>query len=95
MHFTVLSAIPVPRDITAVKADVPVEDVANFAMRKFSLASLSSHKPMPAPDLSAAGIDQERWECLVETLVRGVLAPYDQNTTDLPIWILRATPITM
>lgn len=83
MHFTVLSAMPLPQDIPAAKDGIPVEDVTDFIMRKLYLANLSSQKPMPVPELSPADIDQERWECLMEIMVGNLLAPYNQNTTDI------------
>lgn len=83
MHFTVLSAIPLPQDITAAMSAVPVDEVMNFMARKFSLMCLAEQEPMPALDLSPVSIDRERWECLVEGMVSGLLAPYNENSTDI------------
>lgn len=83
MHITVLSAIPFPKDISEAMKNIPVDDVAGFIMQKFSLASLTDRKPAPVVDLSPAGIDQERWECLTNHMVSIFLSPYDENTTDI------------
>ena len=83
MHFATLSAIPLPQDLTVAMNAVPVETVDSFITQRFILASLSMKKPVPTLDLSSARIDQERWECLTELMVSNLMAPYDENTSNI------------
>lgn len=83
MHFATLSAIPLPQDLTVAMNAVPVETVDSFIAQRFILASLSMKKPVPTLDLSSARSDQERWECLTELMVSNLMAPYDENTSNI------------
>lgn len=83
MHFTVLSAIPLPQDIPTAVNEIPVDDVVVYATEKLLLKSLSSGKPLTAQEVEATMIDSERWECFVEKLVDDLLVPYDENNTDI------------
>ena len=82
MHFTVLSAIPLPPDFSAVASAVPVDDVTNFVARKLVLQGMSEGKPVTSLEVSPETIRSERLECLVEGMVASLLAPYNENTTD-------------
>lgn len=82
MHFTVLSAIPLPPDISAATSAVPVDDVTNFVARKLALKSMSEGKSLTSLEISPEIILSERWECLVESMAASLLAPYNENTTD-------------
>ena len=83
MHFTVLSAMPLPLDISAAASAVPIDDVTNFVARKLTLKSMSEGKPMTSLEISPEMILSERWECLVESMAASLLAPYNENTMDL------------
>lgn len=82
MHFTVLSAIPLPQDIPAAICAVPVDDVVSFVEEKLLLKNLSNGKAMEIPEVDPSMVSEERWECFVENAVAGLLAPYDENNTD-------------
>ena len=82
MHFTVLSAIPPPKDISAAASAVPVDDVTNFVARKLALKSMSEGKPLTSLEISPEMILSERWECLVESMAASLLEPYNETTTD-------------
>ena len=82
MHFTVLSAIPPPKDISAAASAVPIDDVTNFVARKLALKSMSEGKPLKSMEISPEMILSERWECLVESMAAGLLEPYNETTTD-------------
>ena len=83
MHFATLSAIPLPQDLNIAMKAVPADIVGGFIVQRFALASLSREKPVPTLDLSPAVIDQERWECLTELMVSNLMAPYDENTSNI------------
>ena len=83
MHFTVLSAVSLPQDIAAAVTAVPVDDVADYVARKLLLKSFGEKKPLEAPQVTPSLIRQERWECCAEGLVAGLLAPYNENTTNI------------
>lgn len=83
MHFTVLSAIQLPQDTAAAVNAVPLEDAANFAAKKLLLRSLGEGKALTPPEVTPALIRAERWECLVDNFVAGLLAPYNENTTEI------------
>lgn len=83
MHFTVLSAIPLPQDIPTAVNEIPVDDVVVYVTEKLLLKSLSSGKPLTAQEVEATMIDLERWECFVEKLVDDLLAPYNVNNADI------------
>lgn len=83
MHFTVLSAFPLPRDIPAAETAIPVDDVVKFIGGRFLLEQLSSKKPLTALKVDDTMIGNMRWECLVERMVADLLAPYNENNTDI------------
>ena len=83
MHFTVLSALPLPRDISAAISAVPVDNVVSFVAEKLLLKSLSSGKMINTPEVDPSMASAERWECFVAGKVAGLLAPYDENNTDI------------
>lgn len=83
MHFTVLSAVSLPQDIAAAMNAVPVDDVASYAAQKLLLKSFGEKKPLKTPQVTPALISQERWECFAESLVADLLAPYNENTTNI------------
>ncbi len=83
MHFTVLSAIP-PRQGAAMDMNaIPSDDVIRFMKTQYLLTALESKGDLPALDLSPAAIQENRWECLVRNMVGRLLAPYDENTTNI------------
>ena len=82
MHFTVLSAIPLPPDISAATSAVPIDNVMDFVTRKLALRSMSAQAPLMSLDVSPEMILSERWEYLVASMVAGLLEPYNENTTD-------------
>ena len=82
MHFTVLSAIPLPPDISAATSAVPIDNVMDFVTRKLALRSMSAQVPLMSLDVSPEMILSERWEYLVASMVAGLLEPYNENTTD-------------
>lgn len=83
MHFTVLSAFPLPQDISAASITIPVDDVVRFVEGRLLLGSLSWEKPAAMPKVDTTMIGAMRWECLVERMVVDLLAPYDENNTDI------------
>ena len=83
MHFTVLSALPLPQDISAASISMPEDDLVGFIGQRLLLESLSQEKPVAMPKVGTAMIDAIRWECLVEHMVAGLLAPYNENNTDI------------
>lgn len=83
MHFTVLSALPLPQDTSTAMNAVPVDDVVSFVAGKLLLENLASQKPVKMPEVDSAMIDSSRWECLVECMVDSLLAPYNENNTDI------------
>ena len=83
MHFTVLSALPLPQDISAAISAVPVDNVVSFVAEKLLLKSLSSGKMINTPEVDPSMASAERWECFVAGKVAGLLAPYDENNTDI------------
>ncbi len=83
MHFTVLSALPLPQDISAASISMPEDDLVRFIGQRLLLESLSQEKPVAMPKVDTAMFDAIRWECLVEHLVAGLLAPYNENNTDI------------
>lgn len=83
MHFTVLSALSLPQDTSAVSLSIPIDDVANFAARRFMLKSLSHNEPSAAPEVDATMIGIMRWECLVEHMVANLLVSQRENNTDI------------
>ena len=62
MHFTVLSALPLPQDTSAAMHAVPVDDVVSFVAGKLLLENLASQKPVKMPEVDSAMIDSSRWE---------------------------------
>ena len=78
MHFTVLSALPLPQDTSTAMNAVTVDDVVSFVAGKLLLENLASQKPVKMPEVDSAMIDSSRWECLVECM-----APYNENNTDI------------
>lgn len=83
MHYAVLSAIPLPQNISEAMDAVPVDDVVKFIMRKFFLTSVLNRRQESVPDLSPEGINQERWECHTQRMIADLLAPYNENSTDI------------
>lgn len=83
MHFTVLSALPLPQDTSTAMNAVTVDDVVSFVAGKLLLENLASQKPVKMPEVDSAMIDSSRWECLVECMVDSLLAPYNENNTDI------------
>lgn len=83
MHFTVLSAFPLPQDISAASITIPVDDVVRFVEGRLLLGSLSWEKPAAMPKVDTTMTGAMRWECLVERMVADLLAPYDENNTDI------------
>lgn len=83
MHFTVLSALPLPQDISAASISMPEDDLVRFIGQRLLLESLSQEKLVAMPKVDTAMIDAIRWECLVEHMVAGLLAPYNENNTDI------------
>ena len=83
MHFTVLSALPLPQDISAASISMPEDDLVRFIGQRLLLESLSQEKPVAMPKVDTAMINAIRWECLVEHMVAGLLAPYNENNTDI------------
>lgn len=83
MHFTVLSALPLPRDIAAAEIAIPVDDVVKFIGGRLFLEQLSKGKPLTEPKVDTAMIDDMRWECLAERMVAELLAPYNENNKDI------------
>lgn len=83
MHFTVLSAIPLPQDISAALSTVPAGNMDNFTARKLILGSPSGGSTPAAqkPPPSMTGL--ERWECFVEDMVSSLLAPYSEDAADI------------
>ena len=82
MHFTVLSAIPLPSNISAAVSAVPVDDVKNFIARKYVLSSIAERKLLPSLEGSPEMRRLECWECLVESMAVPLLAPYNSGTTN-------------
>lgn len=82
MHFTVLSAMPLPPDISAAASAVPVDEVTNFVARKLVLKSISEEKPLTSLEISPEMILSERLECLVKSMAASLLEPYNEATTD-------------
>ena len=80
MHFTVLTAIPLPQDIATAVNSVPLEDAASFAAKQLLLRSFGEKKAIAPPEITPELIHMKRWECLVDNYVAGLLAPYDENT---------------
>lgn len=83
MHFTVLSAIPLPQDIPAAVSTIPTEYTASYTARKLILETLNKEKPPAAPESLSSAAARQQWECLVEYMVSTLLAPYDENSTDI------------
>lgn len=83
MHFSVLTAILLPQDISAAINSVPLEDAASFAAKKFLLRNFGERKPLTPPEITPALIHMERWECLVDNYVADLLAPYNGNATEI------------
>ena len=83
MHFTVLSALPLPQDTSTAMNAVTVDDVVSFVAGKLLLENLASQKPVKMPEVDSAMINSSRWECLVECMVDSLLAPYNENNTDI------------
>lgn len=54
MHFTVLSALPLPQDTSAAMHAVPVDDVVSFVAGKLLLENLASQKPVKMPEVFQA-----------------------------------------
>lgn len=82
MHFSVLCAVPMPQDVSAVINAVPVDVVTGYTNRKLFMKRLFEDKKLIHPKASSELIEMERWECYVEGLLEKLLAPYDENTTD-------------
>ena len=82
MHFTVLSAISPPSDISAAISAVPVDDVTNFVARKLVLKGMSKGKAVKPSEISSEMVRLECLECLVENMTANLLAPYNENTTN-------------
>lgn len=83
MHFMVLSALPLPQDISAAEIAIPTNDVIEFAKRKLLMNQFSYQNPTEVLQVDTAITDSVRWECLVERMVTDLLAPYDKNSTDI------------
>lgn len=83
MHFIVLTAIPLPQDIATAINTVPVEDAASFAAKKLLLRSFGEKEAIIPPEVTPELIHMERWECLVDNYVADLLAPYDENATEI------------
>ena len=83
MHFSVLSAFPLPKDIPAAIRNVAVDDVTNFVTRKLCLKSLSEKGNAFPTEITPEMIDLERWECFVSNQAADLLAPYNENTTNI------------
>ena len=51
MHFTVLSALPLPQDTSTAMNAVTVDDVVSFVAGKLLLENLASQKPVKMPEV--------------------------------------------